>query len=82
MSVIYLNSKTREITKIASEFSKQQGQSNREFREFIRAQIVDHREEGMDVFKSSRPRDAPKLMNSKMITRKERFKIPKPLFYF
>ena len=39
MSVIYLNTKTRGITKTVAEFSKQQGQSNREFREFIREQI-------------------------------------------
>jgi hypothetical protein len=52
-----LNTKTRGITKTVAEFSKQQGQSNREFRKFIREQIVDHREEGMDVFKSPRPGD-------------------------
>ena len=57
MSVIYLNTKTRGITKTVAEFSKQQGQSNREFREFIREQVIDHREEGMDVFKSPRPGD-------------------------
>jgi hypothetical protein len=57
MSVIYLNTKTKGITKTVAEFSKQQGQSNREFRNFIKEQIVDHREEGMDVFKSPRPGD-------------------------
>jgi hypothetical protein len=57
MSIVYLNTKTRGITKTVSEFSKQSGQSNREFREFIRSQVKEHREEGMDVFKSPRPGD-------------------------
>jgi len=53
----FLNTKTRGITKTVAEFSKQDGQSNREFREFINEQVIEHRKEGMDVFKSSRPGD-------------------------
>jgi hypothetical protein len=57
MSITYLITKTRGITKTVAEFSKQDGQSNREFREFIKEQVVAHRNEGMDVFKSPRPGD-------------------------
>jgi hypothetical protein len=45
------------MTKTVAEFSKQDDQSNREFREFIKEQVVAHRKEGMDVFKSPRPGD-------------------------
>ncbi|QJP35768.1 hypothetical protein F0365_15850 [Nonlabens sp. Ci31] len=57
MSTTFLNTKTRGITKTVAEFSKQDGQSNKEFREFISEQVVEHRKEGMDVFKSPRPGD-------------------------
>jgi hypothetical protein len=55
MSTTYLNTKSRGITKTVAKFSKQDGQSNSEFREFIKEQVVEHRKEGMDVFKSPRP---------------------------
>ncbi|MBQ0787914.1 MAG: hypothetical protein KBT69_10460 [Oceanihabitans sp.] len=57
MSTTYLNTKSRGVTKTVAKFSKQDGQSNREFREFIKEQVVEHRKEGMDVFKSPRPGD-------------------------
>jgi hypothetical protein len=57
MSTTYLNTKSRGITKTVAEFSKQEGQSNKEFRDFIKEQVVEHRKEGMDVFKSPRPGD-------------------------
>ena len=57
MSTTYLNTKSRGITKTIAEFSKQDGQSNSEFREFIKEQVVEYRKEGMDVFKSPRPGD-------------------------
>lgn len=57
MSITYLITKTRGITKTVAEFSKQDGQSNKDFREFIKEQVVAHRKEGMDVFKSPRPGD-------------------------
>ncbi|MCM4154236.1 hypothetical protein DHD32_22680 [Arenibacter sp. TNZ] len=60
MSKTFLNTKLRGITKTVAEFSKQAGQSNREFREFIKEQVVEHRKEGMDVFKSPRPGDDQK----------------------
>jgi hypothetical protein len=52
MSTTYLNTKSRGITKTIAEFSKQDGQSNSEFREFIKEQVVEYRKDGMDVFKS------------------------------
>ncbi|MFT4804031.1 MAG: hypothetical protein ACI9YE_001229 [Psychroserpens sp.] len=55
MSTTYLNTKSRGITKTVAKFSKKDGQSNSEFREFIKEQVVEHRKEGMDVFKSPRP---------------------------
>jgi len=55
MSTTYLNTKSRGITKTVAKFSKQDGQSNSEFREFIKEQVVEHRKDGMDVFKSPRP---------------------------
>jgi len=55
MSTTYLNTKSRGITKTVAKFSKQDGQSNSEFHEFIKEQVVEHRKEGMDVFKSPRP---------------------------
>jgi hypothetical protein len=55
MSTTYLNTKSRGITKTIAEFSKQDGQSNSEFREFIKEQVVEYRKDGMDVFKSPRP---------------------------
>ena len=57
MSVTYLNTKSKGITKTVAEFSKQKNQSNREFREFIKEQVIEHRREGMDVFKSPWPGD-------------------------
>lgn len=60
MNTTYLNTKSRGITKTVAEFSKQDGQSNREFRIFINEQVVEHRNEGMDVFKSPRPGDDQK----------------------
>lgn len=57
MSITYLNTKSRGITKTVAEFSKQDGQSNSEFREFIKVQMIEHRKEGMDVFTSPRPGD-------------------------
>jgi hypothetical protein len=57
MSTTYLNTKSKGMTKTVAEFSKQDDQSNREFREFIKEQVVAHRKEGMDVFKSPRPGD-------------------------
>ncbi|MFB0905231.1 MAG: hypothetical protein QMB11_12705 [Nonlabens sp.] len=57
MSTTYLNTKSRGITKTVAEFTKQDGQSNKEFREFIKEQVVEHRKEGLDVFKSPRPGD-------------------------
>ncbi|MGK0413499.1 MAG: hypothetical protein ACJA1B_001704 [Polaribacter sp.] len=57
MSTTFLNTKSRGITKTVAEFSKKDGQSNREFRKFISEQVVEHRKEGMDVFKSPRPGD-------------------------
>ncbi|MCM4169278.1 hypothetical protein KCTC52924_00656 [Arenibacter antarcticus] len=57
MSTTYLNTKSKGITKTVAEFSKQGDQSNREFREFIKEQVVEYRKEGMDVFKSPRPGD-------------------------
>jgi hypothetical protein len=56
MSTTYLNTKSRGITKTIAN-SKQDGQSNSEFREFIKEQVVEYRKEGMDVFKSPRPGD-------------------------
>jgi hypothetical protein len=43
MSTTYLNTKSRGITKTIAEFSKQDGQSNSEFREFIKEQVVEYR---------------------------------------
>lgn len=60
MSTTYLITKTRGITKTVAEFSKQDNQSNREFREFIKEQVIEHRNDGMDVFKSPRPGDDQK----------------------
>ncbi|MUH36440.1 hypothetical protein D9O36_11365 [Zobellia amurskyensis] len=57
MSITYLNTKSKGITKTIAEFSKQETQSNREFREFIKEQVLEHRKEGIDVFKSPRPGD-------------------------
>jgi hypothetical protein len=57
MSTTYLNTKSRGLTKTVAEFSKQDGQSNSEFRLFIKAQVEEHRKEGIDVFKSPRPGD-------------------------
>ncbi|MEB8330501.1 hypothetical protein OO009_14155 [Flavobacteriaceae bacterium KMM 6897] len=57
MSTTFLNTKSKGITKTVAEFSKQDGQSNSEFREFITEQVVEHRKEGIDVFKSPRPGD-------------------------
>jgi hypothetical protein len=57
MSTTFLNTKTRGITKTVAEFTKQEGQSNKEFRDFISEQVVEHRKEGMDVFKSPRQGD-------------------------
>jgi hypothetical protein len=57
MSITYLNTKSKGITKTVAEFSKQENQSNREFREFIKEQVVEHRKEGIDVFKSPWPGD-------------------------
>jgi hypothetical protein len=57
MSTTYLNTKTRGITKTVAEFSKKEGQSNSAFREFIKDQVLEHRKEGLDVFKSPRPSD-------------------------
>jgi hypothetical protein len=45
MSTTYLNTKSRGITKTIAEFSKQDGQSNSEFREFIKEQVVEYRKE-------------------------------------
>ncbi|MFT5964114.1 MAG: hypothetical protein ACI9L6_000844 [Flavobacterium sp.] len=57
MSITYLNTKSRGLTKTVAEFSKQDGQSNSEFRQFIKEQVLEHRKEGIDVFKSPRPGD-------------------------
>jgi len=57
MSTTYLNTKSRGLTTTVAEFSKQDGQSNSEFRQFIKEQVVELRKEGMDVFKSPRPGD-------------------------
>ena len=57
MSTTYLNTKSRGLPTTVAEFSKQDGQSNSEFRQFIKEQVVEHRKEGMDVFKSPRPGD-------------------------
>lgn len=57
MSITYLNTKSKGITKTVAEFSKQENQSNREFREFIKEQVLEFREKGMDVFKSPWPGD-------------------------
>lgn len=57
MSITYLNTKSKGITKTVAEFSKQENQSNREFREFIKEQVLEHRKEGRDVFKSPWPGD-------------------------
>jgi hypothetical protein len=57
MSTTYLNTKSRGLTKTVAEFSKQDGQSNSEFRLFIKEQVLEHRKEGIDVFKSPRPGD-------------------------
>ncbi|MFT6930831.1 MAG: hypothetical protein ACJAQ7_002324 [Sediminicola sp.] len=45
------------MTKTVAEFSKEEGQSNKEFREFIKEQVLEYRKEGLDVFKSPRPGD-------------------------
>jgi len=42
------------MTKTVAKHSKQDGQSNKEFRDFLSDQIVEYRNEGMDVFKSPR----------------------------
>jgi hypothetical protein len=57
MSTTYLNTKSKGITKTVAEFTKQDDQSNKEFREFIKKQMIEHKNEGMDVFKSPRPGD-------------------------
>ncbi|MFT4612175.1 MAG: hypothetical protein ACJA1H_002110 [Glaciecola sp.] len=57
MRITYLNTKSKGITKTVAEFSKQSGQSNKEFLDFIKEQVVEHRKKGMDVFKSPRPGD-------------------------
>ncbi len=57
MSTTYLNTKSRGLTTTVAEFSKEDGQSNSEFRQFIKEQVLEHRKEGMDVFKSPRPGD-------------------------
>ena len=57
MSTTFLNKKSKGITKTVAEFSKQDDQSNKEFREFIKKQVMEYRKEGLDVFKSPRPGD-------------------------
>ncbi|MET6991799.1 hypothetical protein [Sediminicola arcticus] len=57
MSTTFLNTKSRGMTKTVAEFSKEEGQSNKEFREFIKEQVLEYRKEGLDVFKSPRPGD-------------------------
>ncbi|ALM06595.1 MULTISPECIES: hypothetical protein [Sediminicola] len=57
MSTTFLNTKSKGITKTVAEFSKQDDQSNKEFREFIKKQVMEYRKEGLDVFKSPRPGD-------------------------
>ncbi|MEJ1223967.1 hypothetical protein [Sediminicola sp. 1XM1-17] len=57
MSTTFLLTKSKGMTKTVAEFSKQENQSNKEFREFIREQVLERRKEGLDVFKSPRPGD-------------------------
>jgi hypothetical protein len=54
MSTTFLNIKSRGITKTVATHSKQDGQSNKEFRDFVNGQVVEYKNEGMDVFKSPR----------------------------
>lgn len=54
MSTTFLNIKSGGITKTVARHSKQAGQSNKDFRDFLSEQIVEYRNEGMDVFKSPR----------------------------
>jgi hypothetical protein len=46
MSTTYLNTKSRGLTKTVAEFSKQDGQSNSEFRHLSRNK-EEHRKEGI-----------------------------------
>lgn len=57
MSTTFLLTKSKGMSKTVAEFSKQENQSNKEFREFIKEQVREHRKEGVDVFKSPRPGD-------------------------
>jgi hypothetical protein len=59
MSTTYLNTKSRGITKTIAEFSKQDGQSNSEFREFIKEQVVEYRKRWM----YSSPQDLEMINN-------------------
>ncbi|MFT5581644.1 MAG: hypothetical protein ACI9G9_000900 [Psychromonas sp.] len=54
MSITFLNIKSKGITKTVARHSKQDGQSNKDFRDFIKEQVVEYRNEGLDVFKSQR----------------------------
>jgi hypothetical protein len=51
MSTTYLNTKSRGLTKTVAEFSKQDGQS-KQFRSIYQGKVLEHRKEGIDVFKS------------------------------
>lgn len=57
MNTTFLNTKSKGITKTVAEFTKQDNQSNKQFSEFIKEQMIAHKKEGMDVFKSPRPGD-------------------------
>jgi hypothetical protein len=52
MSITFLNIKSGGVTKTVAKHSKQDGQSNKEFRDFIKEQVLEYKNEGMDVFKS------------------------------
>jgi hypothetical protein len=54
MSITFLNIKSRGITQTVAKHSKQDGQSNKEFRDFIKEQVAEYRSEGIEVFKSPR----------------------------
>lgn len=58
MSTTFLNIKSDGMTKTVAKHSKQDGQSNKEYRDFLSNQIVEYRNEGMDVFKSPRCGDS------------------------
>jgi hypothetical protein len=57
MSITFLNIKSKGITKTVARHTKQDGQSNKEYRDFLKEQVVEYRNEGLDVFKSPRSGD-------------------------